>query len=299
MNSSEAASEYVVALGVAGSGGGSAIGASIAYNYLGGLSPLDPNVLSYTDGVLPGSTTVSVTSDNPIPVDTEIDLPDSWLCHRGRGRLPCRRRHPHRRPGRWPDVLRHRGRSQPHPAGLDHRQRHGPGTAIPISSTGSTSSSQTFTLTKLQSTPAVTFNPTNSSISGNEIYLFSVTQSSGTLVVNYNVPLPGTAPNIQVSGSASSALFGSSPATTSNSITGSERRRRIPPRLPAATNTLAVTVNGTPLTTITLAPGTYTPAGLAAELQKELNGAIFTQDGLTRAAKSWSTITPAAPASMA
>jgi hypothetical protein len=41
-----------------------------------------------------------------------------------------------------------------------------------------------------------------------------------------------------------------------------------------------VKVNGTTLT-VTLAPGTYTPAGLAAELQKELDGAIFTHDGLT------------------
>ncbi len=279
VNSSEAASEYVVALGIAGTAGGSAIGASIAYNYLGGLSPLDPNVLSYSDGILPGSTTVSVTADKPIPVHTEIDLPNHGFSTRDA-------------------VVYHAGGGTPI-GGLvdgqtyyvividpDHiqlastRANATAGIAIPISSTGSTGSSQNFTLTKLQSTPAVTFNPTNSSISGNEIYLFSVTQSSGTLGLTYNVPLPGSAPNIDVSGSASSALFGSSPATTSSSITGSSAAGDLT-TINSSNDNLTVTVNGTQLPTITLAPGTYTPTALAAELQKELNGAIFTQDGLS------------------
>ncbi len=278
VNSSEAASEYVVALGIAGTAAGSAIGASIAYNYLGGLSPLDPNVLSYSDGILPGSTTVSVTADNPVPVDTEIDLPNHGF-------------------STGDAVVYHAGGGSPI-AGLVDGQTYyvivivpnhiqlasssanaAAGTAIALSSTGSTSSGQTFTLTNLQSTPAVTFNPTNSSISGNEIYLFSVTQSSGTLLVNYNVPLPGSAPDIEVSGSALTALFGSSPSTTSTSITGSSAAANST-TISSSNDTLVVNVDGTALE-ITLAPGTYTIAGLAAELQKELNGAIFAADGLS------------------
>ena len=278
VNSSEAAAEYVVALGIAGTIGGSALGASIAYNYLGGLSPVDPNVLTYSDGILPGSTTASVTADGPIPADTEIYLPNHGF-------------------STGTAVVYDTGGGTPIGGLVDGQTYYvividpnhiqlaassanaAAGTAIAVSSTGSTSN-QTFTLTKLQSTPAVTFNPTNSSISGNEIYLFSVTQSSGTLVVNYNVPLSGTAPDIEVSGSASSALFGNSPATTtSSSITGSSAAAAST-TITGSNNTLVVIVNGTPLQ-ITLASGTYTPAELAAELQKELNGAIFTQDGLS------------------
>ncbi len=277
VNSSEAASEYVVALGVAGSNGGSAIGAAIAYNFVGGLSPLDANLLSYTQGVLPGSTTVSVTADKPIPASIEIDLPNHGFVTGAA-------------------VVYHDGGGTPIGGLVDGQTYYviavdsnhiqlastsanaAAGTAIAISSTGSTTSSQTFTLTKLQATPAVTFNPTSSSISGNEIYLFSVTQSNGTLIVNYNVPLPGTAPKIQVSGSASDALFGSSPATTSSSITGSGAAA-FSTTITSSNDTLVVSVNNTPLA-ITLAQGTYTNVELAALLQKELNGAIFTHDGL-------------------
>ena len=56
VNSSEAASAYVAALTGAGSTTGSGIGASIAYNYIGGLAPLDPNVITYQDGIIPGTT---------------------------------------------------------------------------------------------------------------------------------------------------------------------------------------------------------------------------------------------------
>ncbi len=220
VNSSESASEYVVALGVALANGGNAVGAAIAYNYLGGLSPLDPNVISYNDGVVPGSTTASVTADGPIPADTEIDLPNhgfatgNAVVYRAGGGTPIG--------GLVDGQTYYVIAVDPNHIQLASTSANATaGTAIAISSTGSTTSGQTFTLTKLQSTPAVTFNPTNSSISGNEIYLFSVAQSNGTLLVTYNVPLPGTAPNIQVSGSAESALFGSSPTTTSSSISGS------------------------------------------------------------------------------
>ncbi len=279
VNSSESASEYVVALGVAGSFGSSAIGASIAYNYLGGLSPVDPNVLTYSDGILPGSMTATVTADSPFSPDTEIYLPNHGL-------------------STGDPVVYHAAGGSPI-AGLVDGQTYYvividanhiqlastgdnafAGIALPLSSTGSTSSNQTFTLTRWQSTPAVTFNPTNSSISGNEIYLFSAIQSSGTLQLTYNVPLPGNAPNIQVSGSASSALFGSSPSTSISSITGSSAAANLT-TINSSNDSLTVTVNGTTLPTITLASGTYTPTALAAELQKELNGAIFKQDGLT------------------
>jgi hypothetical protein len=201
VNSSEAASEYVVALGVAASLSSSSVGAAIALNFLGGQAPLDPtlldtNLLSYNDGPLASSTTVGVTSDAPTPVDTEIDLPnhgfttgDAVVYHDG-GATPI---------GGLVDGQTY------YIIAVDANHIHlassaadaQAGTAIPISSTGSTTSNQTFTLTRLQSTPALTFNPTNSSISHNEIYLFSVTQANGTLIVNFNVPLPAAVSNIQ------------------------------------------------------------------------------------------------------
>ncbi len=278
VNSSEAASEYVVALGVAASGGGSSIGADLAYNYLGGLSSLDPNVLSYTSGVLPGSTTVSTTADNPIPVNTEIDLPNNGFAtgtavvYHANGGTPIG--------GLVDGQTYYVIAVDPNHIQLAATDAEAlAGTAIPISSTGSATSSQNFTLTKLQSTPAVTFNPTSSSISGNEIYLFSAEQSNGTLILSFNVPLPAGASKIQVSGSAESALFGSSPSASSNSISGSTPAAAST-TITSSNNTLVVNVNGTALT-ITLAAGTYTPAELAVELQKEMNGAIFTHDGLT------------------
>ncbi len=287
VNSSEAASEYVVALGIAGSNGGSAVGASIALNFLGGQAPLDPglldsdldiNLLTYSNGVVPGSTAVGVTSDEPIPVDAEIALPNHGFAT-------------------GDAVVYHSGAGTPI-GGLGDGQTYyviavdsnhielastsadaEAGNAIGISSTGSTASNQTFTLTKLQSTPAVSFNPTNSSIAGNELYLFSATQSNGTLIVNYNVPLPGTAPKIQVSGSAVTALFGGTPTTTSSTIAGYGAAAESTTITEGSNDTLVVIVNNTKLT-ITLATGTYTPTALAAELQKELNGALFSTDGL-------------------
>ncbi len=278
VTSSESASEYVVALGVALSGDGSSIGATLAYNYMGGLSSLDPNVLSYAEGVVPGSMTVSLTSDNPVPVTTEIDIPNHGfttgqaVVYNDGGGTPIG--------GLVNGQTYYVIAVDPNHIQLAATDADAlAGTAIPISSTGSATSSQNFTLTKLQSSPAVTFNPSSSSISGNEIYLFSAEQSNGTLILNYNVPLPSGASNIQVSGSAKTALFGSSPAVSSNSISGSTPAANTT-TINNSNNTLVVNVNGTALN-ITLAAGTYTPAGLAVELQKELNGAIFAHDGLT------------------
>ena len=278
VNSSESASEYVVALGVAGSAGTS-IGASIAYNYLGGLSPLDPNVISYDDGVVAGSIAASVTADSPISPDSEIYLPNHGL-------------------STGEAVVYHSGGGVPVGGLVDGQTYYvivldsnhvelastsanaTADTPIALSSTGSTSSGQSFSLSKLQSTPAVTFNPTSSSIAGDEIYLFTVTQSNGTLQLNFNVPLPTGAPSIQVSGSALTALFGSSPNATSNSFSGSGNAADLT-TINSSNDNLTVTVNGTQLPTITLAAGSYTPAALAAELQKEINGAIFGHDGLS------------------
>ena len=77
----------------AGSTTGSGIGASIAYNYIGGLAPLDPNVITYQDGIIPGTTQPSVTADNPIGFDTTIyfsspttlNTGDEVLYHAGGG----------------------------------------------------------------------------------------------------------------------------------------------------------------------------------------------------------------------
>ncbi len=278
VNASESASEYVVALGVAGSATSSAIGASIAYNYLGGLSPLDPNVISYDNGIVAGSIAASVTADAPISPDSEIYLPNHGL-------------------STGEAVVYNSGGGSPIGGLVDGQTYYvivldanhvelastsadaTAGNAIALSSTGSTISNQSFTLSKLQSNPAVTFNPTSSSISGEEIYLFTVTQSNGTLQMNFNGTLPTGAPSIQVTGSALTALFGSSPNATSNSVAGSGNAADVT-TINSSNDGLTVTVNGTQLPTITLAPGDYTPAALAAELQKELNGAIFAQDGL-------------------
>ncbi len=278
VNSGEGASEYVFSLGASGSLKGNSAGAALAFNFLGGLASPNPDILSYQDGSVAGSTSVSVTADAPIAANAEIHLPNHGFAT-------------------GTAVVYHAGGGTPIGGLVDGQTYYviavdsndiqlassaadaTAGNAIALSSTGGTVSNQTFTLTKLQSTPAVSFNPANSSISGNEIYLFNVEQTNGTLLANDNVPLPGTAPKIQVSGSAMTALFGTAPTTTSNSITGSATAAAST-TITGSDNTLVVKVNGASLN-ITLTAGTYTPAGLAAELQKELNGAIFAQDHLT------------------
>jgi hypothetical protein len=67
-----------------------------------------------------------------------------------------------------------------------------------------------------------------------------------------------------VSGSAADALFGSSPATSTNVINGS-RAAADSTTIDSSNDTLVLGMGNTTLT-VTLAPGTYTPAGLAAEL---------------------------------
>ena len=62
---SEASALYAVSLAGAGSSGGNAIGASIAYNFIGGeVDPADPNVISYENGTVPGTMVAVVSGDD-------------------------------------------------------------------------------------------------------------------------------------------------------------------------------------------------------------------------------------------
>jgi len=70
VTASESASMVVVALAGAGAATGSAIGASIAYNYVGGPEPADPNVLSYNDGVVDGTKNVTVAGSEGAPTSS-------------------------------------------------------------------------------------------------------------------------------------------------------------------------------------------------------------------------------------
>jgi len=65
VDASEASSLYAVSLAGAGTSSGNAVGASIAYNYVGGaINPADPNVISYENGSVAGTMNASVNSDN-------------------------------------------------------------------------------------------------------------------------------------------------------------------------------------------------------------------------------------------
>jgi hypothetical protein len=185
VNSSEAASAIVVALTGAGSGTGSAIGASIAYNYIGGLAPLDPNVISYQDGVVPGTVTPTVTADNPIGFDTSIHFSSPTNLNTG------------------DEVLYQAGGGSsidglvdghtyyvividPNTIKLASSEANAmAGIALPLSSQGSSAAQ---TLTKLDPTHAVTLNPSNNSIADNQINLVSVTQNQGILTITSNGP---------------------------------------------------------------------------------------------------------------
>ena len=62
---SEAASLYAASLAGAGASSGSALGTSIAYNFLGGvIDPSDPNIISYENGTVPGTSVATVSGDN-------------------------------------------------------------------------------------------------------------------------------------------------------------------------------------------------------------------------------------------
>jgi hypothetical protein len=278
VNSGEAASEYVVALGVAGSSRGSSIGAALAYNYLGGLSPLDPNVVSTSNGVLPGSTTAGVSADSPIPAATEINLPgnnfktgDPVVYHAGGG-TPI---------GGLVDGQTYYVITIPNSTNIELAATLADaqnGIAIPISSTGSTSSGQSFTLTKLPSTPAVTFNPTTSSISGNAIYPVTIQQSNGTLVITSN------GPNIAITGGdAETPLLGKrspTPVSAGGIIAGNAVADL--KTLSSASHTLILTINGTAETVTVPVPSVpYTADSLAAALQSAINAKVFSQEGLT------------------
>ncbi len=74
---SEAATLFAAALAGAGALNGTAIGASIAYNYVGGPEPADPNVLSYDDGVVDGTKSVNVRDDDTTEKSNVIAIIDN------------------------------------------------------------------------------------------------------------------------------------------------------------------------------------------------------------------------------
>ena len=270
VNSSEAASEYVAALGIAGSTGGAAIGAAIAYNFIGGVEPgPDPNYISFDDGTVAGTQNAVVLGDGAMAFSTAIIIPNNGF--------------------NTGDAVVYNSKGDAAIGGLTSGQTYyvikiddntiklasslanaDNGIAIATTSTGNDAQ----TLTRPASTPAVTFNPTHNAVSGNEIYPVTVQESSGTLVITSN------GPTIAITGGdAKTSLLGS-PSTTSatagKSISGTTSADLI---VTGLNDTLSLTVNGSPRA-VTLQPGTYTPEGLATALQSAINGAVFNQEGL-------------------
>ena len=65
VTASESATLYAFGLAGAGSDTGAAVGAVLAYNYIGGtIDPADPNVISYDDGTIAGTKNPQVTGDD-------------------------------------------------------------------------------------------------------------------------------------------------------------------------------------------------------------------------------------------
>ena len=119
---------------------------------------------------------------------------------------------------------------------------------------------------------AASFNPSLSSIVNNQIYYATVIQGSGYLTVTSNGPTLAL-----TGGDGESALFGSSPTTSGNSISGSKAAVLT---IGSTNDTLKFTWNGVALS-VTLIHGKFTAANLAATLQSAINGAILTHFGLT------------------
>ncbi len=145
------------------------------------------------------------------------------------------------------------------------------GVAIGMSSTGNDAQ----TLTKLAAAPVLTFNPTNDSVTGNEIYPVTLKESSGTLVITSN------GPSIAITGGDAETPLLGNPTTTSitagQSITG--RTAANLTTLGSTSHTLNLTINGT-AETITIPAGTYTADSLAAAVQSAINAAVLSQDGV-------------------
>jgi len=69
----ESASLYAASLAVAAAPGGNAIGANVAYNYVGGsFDPADPNVISYDDGVVEGTKSARVRGHDDADQDSSV-----------------------------------------------------------------------------------------------------------------------------------------------------------------------------------------------------------------------------------
>ena len=81
---SEASSLYAVSLAGAGATDGNAVGASIAYNFIGGdIDPADPNFISYDNGTVPGTMVAVVSGDDTTTISGVSALIDSSSVNAG------------------------------------------------------------------------------------------------------------------------------------------------------------------------------------------------------------------------
>ena len=287
VHSSEAAAMYVAALAGAGSTSGSAIGESIAYNYIGGLSPLDPNVISFENGTVPGTTNASVTADQPIPINTAIEFPgpdgfntgDEVLYQAGNGNSIG---------GLTSGQTYYVIVIDPETIELASSYANAEeGVAIGLTSSGG--AEQSFTLVNTaamlavsqNASSAVAFNPSLVSVSDNQINLVTVVQGSGILTItsNTNTSTASSPPSnlVITGGNAETTLLGSSPTTSGNAISGSSAAAT---NITSSNDDLTFTYDGVSLTA-TLPSGTYTADSLATAVQSAINGAILNYYGVT------------------
>ena len=155
-----------------------------------------------------------------------------------------------------------------------HQRPTPSGVSMALSSQG-TSPAQT--LMKLDSSRAITLNPSSKTVAGNQINLFTVGQNRGTLTITSS---NGTSIAI-TGGDGKEALLGTNPTVKDNVLTGSAEANLT---ITSANDTLNFTYNGAQLSA-TLAPKTYTADELAKALQTAINGAILTEEGLTTGAE--------------
>lgn len=308
VSASESAAMYVVALAGAGAPNGGSIGASIAYNYVGGPEPADPNVISYDDGAVEGTKNAHVQ-------DSDTNLTSSVFAYINNSDVTAGARVLVLGGFAEPTVLANPGPTvtidptnitvtgdvitlgAPHGLSLGQEVVYHSATpigglvdghtyyVIPVSATklklaSTVANAAARVAIDLTSAGGAGQTLTNADAAGVKSFIpagVQVEVAPGTDIVpppadnDGRLTLTSSASSFSVTGgNAMTGLFGSAPTTTANSIRGSAAANLT---IGAGNDTLNLSANGVAFS-ITLTHGDYIPDTLAQEIESKIRAAL-------------------------